>query len=82
MSTETAKQFLCTEANCNRRFATEVDLNNHQRAKHRIQTPTNVDAEPDWEGECEVCGASPIVPLTGMCGPCSFGQASAIGGNW
>jgi hypothetical protein len=38
--------------------------------------------EPDWAGECEVCGASPIVPLTGMCGPCSFGEADTVGGAW
>ena len=40
------------------------------------------DTEPDWEGECEVCGASPVVPITGMCGPCTFGEAETIGGNW
>jgi hypothetical protein len=43
------------------------------------------DAEfgaPDWNGRCEVCGESPIVPETGMCGPCTFGSADTIGGNW
>lgn len=40
------------------------------------------ETEPDWTGECEVCGASPIVPLTGMCGPCTFGEADTVGGNW
>ena len=25
--------------------------------------------DPDWGGKCEVCGASPIMPITGM-GPC------------
>lgn len=40
------------------------------------------DMEPDWEGECEVCGSSPILPLTGMCGPCTFGEADTVGGNW
>lgn len=40
------------------------------------------DTEPDWEGEYMVCGASPIVPITGMCGPCTFGEAETIGGNW
>lgn len=38
--------------------------------------------EPDWNSECEVCGMSPIVPLTGMCGPCTWGEAETIGGNW
>ncbi len=40
------------------------------------------DTEPDWQTPCEVCGATPIVPLTGMCGPCTFGEAETVGGNW
>jgi hypothetical protein len=40
------------------------------------------ETEPDWEGECSICGQSPIVPLTGMCGPCTFGEAETVGGNW
>jgi hypothetical protein len=42
----------------------------------------DAETEPDWEGECEVCGASPIVPATGMCGPCTFGEADTADGNW
>lgn len=45
-----------------------------QRAK------TN-DTTPDWSQECDVCGSIPIVPVTGMCGPCTFGDADTIGGN-
>lgn len=40
------------------------------------------DTAPDWRGECEVCGSSPVLPVTGMCGPCSFGEAETAGGNW
>ena len=40
------------------------------------------ETKPDWTGTCEVCGASPIVPCTGMCGPCSFGEADTANGNW
>ena len=43
---------------------------------------TPEEIEPDWTKECEVCGATPIVPLTGMCGPCTFGEAETVGGNW
>ena len=83
MSTEIAKQFLCIEAHCNRRFATEVDLNNHQRAKHpKVRVPSDRDTEPDWSRECSNCGQSPIVPLTGLCGPCTFGEADTAGGEW
>ena len=38
--------------------------------------------EPDWKGKCEVCGASPTQPLTGMCGPCTFGEGESADGNW
>ena len=38
--------------------------------------------EPDWTTPCEVCGAFPTVPLTGMCSPCTFGEADTAGGNW
>lgn len=37
---------------------------------------------PDWSHRCEVCGARPILPLTGMCGPCTFGEAETAGGEW
>jgi hypothetical protein len=40
------------------------------------------DTTPDWTQECEVCGATPVVPLTGLCGPCTFGEADTAGGNW
>ena len=41
-----------------------------------------LETEPDWTGKCENCGASPIVPATGLCGPCTFGEADTAGGNW
>ena len=53
-------------------------------AKHKVATKKDrdPDTEPDWAGSCENCGESPIVPSTGMCGPCTFGEADTIGGNW
>jgi hypothetical protein len=38
--------------------------------------------EPDWTKKCENCDATPIVPMTGLCGPCTFGEADTAGGNW
>lgn len=38
--------------------------------------------KPDWKTPCEVCGAVPSMPLTGMCGPCTFGEAETKDGNW
>jgi hypothetical protein len=37
---------------------------------------------PDWTHKCDVCGATPVVPCTGLCGPCTFGEAATAGGNW
>ena len=53
-----------------------------QKAAPQVAEDDDQDHKPDWSGECEVCGATPIHPLTGMCGPCSFGEADTIGGNW
>lgn len=38
--------------------------------------------EPDWSRVCKVCEARPVVPSTGLCGPCTFGDADTAGGNW
>jgi hypothetical protein len=37
---------------------------------------------PDWTKPCEVCGQRPIMSFTGMCGPCTTGEAETVGGNW
>lgn len=42
----------------------------------------NSDFEPDWSGKCDACDMSPVVPASGMCGPCTFGEANTINGNW
>ena len=51
-------------------------------ADQKARKTRDPETEPDWEGECSNCGQSPIVPATGMCGPCTFGEADTIGGNW
>jgi len=38
--------------------------------------------QPNYTKGCLVCGATPIMLATGMCGPCSFGEAETAGGNW
>ena len=50
--------------------------------KSKLPIACNECTDPDWSGECEVCGASPIMPITGMCGPCTFGEAETANGNW
>jgi hypothetical protein len=54
-----------------------------QKARRRLHTEENDrQFEPDYESQCEGCGSSPVMPLTGMCGSCTFGEADTIGGNW
>lgn len=44
--------------------------------------PSGKPKDKDW-GECESCGQTlPLVHETGMCGPCTFGEASTIFGDW
>jgi len=40
--------------------------------------------DPDKDfGECESCGMDTVlVPEVGLCGPCCFGEADTINGNW
>jgi hypothetical protein len=44
--------------------------------------PDDIGCEPDWSRNCSICDQTPIVPDTGMCGPCTFGEAATAGGNW
>jgi len=40
--------------------------------------------QPDWKNKCDVCESDtePVVPISGLCGPCHFGTAEALGGDW
>lgn len=40
------------------------------------------ETRPDWSKKCMVCHATPVVPVTGMCGPCTFGESETVDGNW
>ncbi len=62
---------------CGHQAKSESAFYSHRHAKH-----PNPETDPDWTGKCENCGESPIVPSTGMCGPCTFGEASTVAGNW
>jgi CO dehydrogenase/acetyl-CoA synthase alpha subunit len=61
-------------------------MSKHKHKRHPVPkqaTPIKVEeTRPDWTRKCENCGATPIVPVTGMCGPCTFGEAETAGGNW
>jgi hypothetical protein len=57
-------------------FKKEMSVFNRSAKKHAK------DVSPDWTVECYLCGAVPIVPLTEMCGPCTWGEAETAEGNW
>jgi hypothetical protein len=50
--------------------------------RQEVEFAPESETKPDWKHSCCVCGQRPIVPLTGMCGPCTFGEAETMGGNW
>jgi hypothetical protein len=54
----------------------------HRHKRQALPAEALPETRPDWTRKCENCGASPIVPATGMCGPCTFGEAETAGGNW
>ncbi len=62
---------------CGHQAKTSAGFYAHRHAKH-----PDPESDPDWTGKCENCGESPILPSTGMCGPCTFGEAETAGGNW
>lgn len=44
---------------------------------------TSLEAfRPDWERACEVCDQKPVVNATGLCGPCTWGEADTMNGEW
>lgn len=38
--------------------------------------------KPVYNKKCDNCGDSPVHKITGMCGPCTFGDSTTSGGNW
>lgn len=44
--------------------------------------PKSTGFEPDWLETCDLCDSSPVVSSTGLCGPCTFGEADTVAGNW
>jgi hypothetical protein len=57
----------------------------HSKRVGKISAPKDKytpDTRPDWSRKCETCGQTPVVPSTGMCGPCTFGESETADGNW
>ena len=82
-----AKDTACPD--CGRKFRGIEGMQAHRVAVHERPVDSHEtvfasddETRPDWKGKCIVCGQSPVMPLTGMCGPCTFGESDTYGGNW
>lgn len=93
MSKDSKRKHTSTEIDFARKYITEATQyyggqtvsKDSKRKRSKVVPPATADqadTEPDWSNECENCGAKPIVPATGMCGPCTFGEADTADGNW
>lgn len=51
-------------------------------ARKQARLAAMEDGDKDHETPCEVCESTPTVHPTGLCGPCCFGEAETINGNW
>lgn len=40
------------------------------------------NGDKNWNHKCGNCGQVPTVHPTGLCGPCCFGEADTVDGNW
>lgn len=40
------------------------------------------EAYKNWDVSCQNCGEKPTVADLALCGPCCFGEAETLGGNW
>ena len=56
-----------------KRLGTKIDTGDDRYTK---------DTRPDWSRKCMICGSTPTVPVSKMCGPCTFGEAETADGNW
>lgn len=55
------------------------------RIKKRQEREAEELSDPqrkNWNWKCQNCESVPTVGDTGLCGPCCFGEASTINGNW
>ena len=57
-------------------------LNLGGAAREQARLDAMKEGDKDWTIQCGCCEALPTVHPTGLCGPCCFGEADTIGGNW
>lgn len=60
-----------------------IDPRQQRMAPQSKQKATPLkDGDKDWETPCINCDSIPTVHPVRLCGPCCFGEADTIGGNW
>lgn len=52
-----------------------------KRQEKEAKQPQVLSKEKEW-GICASCGQEQPLTEVGMCGPCTFGEADTINGNW
>lgn len=60
----------------------EEQLNPDSARREQQRLAAIEDGGKDWVIECQNCGSLPTVHPTQLCGPCCFGEAETINGNW
>ncbi len=53
-----------------------------ERRKNRQAKAQLREGDKDWDTSCSNCEGKPTVHPTELCGPCCFGEAETINGNW
>ncbi len=60
-----------------------MSRNKHGKNRNKKRKPVELkDNDKDWQTPCVVCGQLPTVHPTELCGPCCFGEAETLNGNW
>ena len=76
-------KFLPTQVSVNcGQCGKQFDVPKNMALRKKVSFVCSDCTAPDWTRSCEVCGEKPVHPLTGMCGPCTTGEAATAGGNW
>lgn len=50
--------------------------------KEKEAKSDGLNGNKNWDVKCMVCTGVPTVGATELCGPCCFGEADTVGGNW
>lgn len=58
------------------------ELKDRLRKNTQGEESNQMEFRKNYQTSCVVCGSTPTVGDMELCGPCCFGEAETIGGNW